>query len=145
MTTPSQYPLNEEISVTLNGSGNGTARISPGQPGAPGSGVGASRNSGLLWNLEGIYVSVATQVKEAEATAYISYGIQSNGPGDGQGTTASGSSGDTCTVTPSLRPGDWITVTWSGGDAGSLATMRVFGSVTPPALGVTSLCRSGTR
>jgi hypothetical protein len=134
VTSPAQFQLSENATVTLNGSGDGTARISPGQPGAPGSGVGAGRNSGLMWNVTGIYVSVATNVKEAQAEAFISYGIQSQGPDDGQGQTQTGSTGDTCTVNASLRPGDWVTVTWTGGDAGAVATMRVFGSVTPPGL-----------
>ena len=132
MTTPSPYQLNENASVTLDGSGNGTARISPGQPGAPGSGVGAGRNSGLTWDLAGVAVSVATNVSESEAACYISYGIQSNGPQDFQGQTQQGSTGDTCTVTASLRPGDWVTVKWTGGDPGEIATMRVFGTVNPP-------------
>lgn len=127
------YPLNEEFSVILNGSGNGTARISPGQPAAPGSGVGASRNSGLTWNLQGIAVSVGgTLTDNATCNAYISYGVQSATANDLQGTSVTGSSGDTCTVTAALRPGDWITVTWAGGDAGHIATARVFGTVTPP-------------
>ena len=132
MTTPDPYPLHESAMVTLNGSGNGTARISPGQPGAPGSGVGASRNSGLLWNVTGVAVSVATTVANANASCFISYGVQSATPGDLQGVTVSGSTGDTCTVNATLRPGDWITVTWTGGDAGKVATMRVFGSLVPP-------------
>ena len=126
------YDLNENFTCTLNGSGNGTARISPGQPGSPGSGVGASRNSGLLWNIEGVAVSVATNVLESKASAYVSYGIQSAGAADLQGTTQLGSTGDTCTCTATLRPGDWITVTWTGGDANQIATARVFGTVTPP-------------
>jgi hypothetical protein len=126
------YPLNESESVILDGSGNGKARISPGQPGAPGSGVGAGRNSGLSWSLAGVYVSVSSSISNATATCYISYGIQSNAAGDGQGTTETGSTGDTCTVTATLRPGDWITVIWNGGDPGAIATMRVFGTVTPP-------------
>jgi hypothetical protein len=132
VTTPLPYDLNEQVAVTLNGSGNGTARISPGQPGAPGSGVGASRNSGLQWQLSGVAVSVLTNVAEAQAACYISYGIQSNGPADLQGQTQEGSTGDTCSVTAVLRPGDWVTVVWTGGDAGVVATMRVFGTVTPP-------------
>lgn len=135
MTTPSpvaSFPLNENVQVALNGSGNGTARISPGQPASPGSGVGAGRNSGLTWDLSGIAVSVATNVAEAQAQAYVSYGVQSAGPADLQGQTQEGSTGDTCTVTATLRPGDWVTVVWTGGDAGKVATMRVFGTVNPP-------------
>jgi hypothetical protein len=134
MTAPTPYQLNEAFTVKLDGSGNGTARISPGQAGAPGCGVGAGRNSGLSWDVSGVAVSVLTNVKEAEASCYISYGIQSAGASDFQGHTQEGSTGDTCTCTATLRPGDWITVTWSGGDAGVVATARVFGTVTPPGI-----------
>jgi hypothetical protein len=132
MTSPSPYDLNEQVTVILDGSGNGTARISPGQPASPGSGVGAGRNSGLLWSLSGVSVQAATNILEAVANCYISYGIQSSGPQDLQGTSQQGSTGDTCTVTAQLRPGDWVTVKWAGGDVGVAATMRVFGTVTPP-------------
>jgi len=118
------YPLNENNTVVLDGSGNGITRLSP---------YGA-RYSGLLWNLEGVTVSVATNNKEAQASCFISYGIQSNTPNDLQGVTQQGSTGDTCTVTASLKPGDWVTVQWTGGDPGQVATMRVFGTVTPPGI-----------
>ena len=118
------YPLNENNTVVLDGSGNGITRLSP---------YGA-RYSGLLWNLEGVAVSVATNNKEAQASCFISYGIQSNTPNDLQGVTQQGSTGDTCTVTASLKPGDWVTVQWTGGDPGQVATMRVFGTVTPPGI-----------
>jgi hypothetical protein len=126
------YQLNENFTVKLNGSGSGTARISPGQPGSPGSGVGAGRNSGLVWNVDGVAVSVATNTAESQAAAYVSYGIMSAGAADLQGQTQEGSTGDTCTFSASLRPGDWITVTWTGGDPGQVATARVFGTVSPP-------------
>src|SRR5712691_4433709 len=63
------YDLNGvTASVTLDGSGNGTARITPGQAG-PGriSGGGASRSSGLSWDVIGIAISVSTNIKEASA------------------------------------------------------------------------------
>jgi hypothetical protein len=134
MTTPDPYPLHEPVAVKLDGSGNGTAKITPGQPAAPGSGVGAGRNSGYLWNVTGIGVKVATNTAEAVCKAYISYGVQSAGDADFQGQTQTGSTGDTCTVNATLRPGDWITVVWTGGDANAIATARVFGTVTPPGL-----------
>jgi hypothetical protein len=124
--------LDENVAVTLDGSGNGTARISPGQAAAPGSGVGAARYSGLTWALTAVAVSVATNTAEAEASCYVSRGIQAAGPNELQGTTQQGSTGDTCTVTASLLPGDWVTVKWAGGDAGAVATMRVTGTVTVP-------------
>jgi hypothetical protein len=137
---PTSYQLADEtVSITLNGSGNGPARISPGQP-SPGGGVGASRNSGLTWTVTGVAVSVqplpghTVPVNEAQASAYISMGIQANGPNEFQGQTAQGSTGDTCTLAQTLRPGDWITVIWTGGDAGAIATMRVIGTVNPPGM-----------
>jgi hypothetical protein len=130
----SAYPLIESVSVVLDGSGNGTARITPGQP-AHGGGVGAGRNSGLSWDISGTYVSVSTNTAEASAVTYISYGIQSTSPTDGVGQTEQGSTGDTGSFTGRLVPGDWITTIWTGGDAGSIATMRVTGTVTPPGAG----------
>jgi hypothetical protein len=133
MTTPrlSPYPVHEEVSVTLDGSGNGTARITPGQP-ARGGGVGAGRNSGLSWDLTAINVRASTFTNDASAVAYISYGIQSSSQADAVAQTVSGSSGDTATLTAHLIPGDWITVVWTGGDPGAIATMRITGSVNPP-------------
>jgi hypothetical protein len=134
VTTPAPFPIPDFATVILNGSGNGTARISPGQAGSPGSGVGAGRNSGLTWSVTGVAVKVATNVKEASADAYVSYGIQSTGQEAFRGQTQTGSTGDTCTMNETLRPGDWITVTWANGDAGAIATMTVFGTVNPPGL-----------
>lgn len=132
VTSPAVSRLHESVTVVLDGSGNGTARISPGQPGAPGSGVGASRNSGLMWDVSSVSVSVATNASEAKASCYVSFGIQSTTPNDFKGVTLLGSTGDTCTVNETLRPGDWITVIWAGGDPNQVATMRVAGSITPP-------------
>jgi hypothetical protein len=134
MTSPglTAFPLADETaSVTLNGSGNGQVSITPGQP-ARGGGVGSGRNSGLSWSVTAVAVSVATNVSEASCSVYVSYGIQAATQNEFQGQTATGSTGDTDTVTATLRPGDWITAVWSGGDPGSLATMRVYGTVTPP-------------
>lgn len=132
MTTTAAYNLDEYATVILDGAGGGKAMISPGQPGAPGSGVGAGRNSGLQWNVNAVSVNVASAVAQAQASLYVSYGIQSSGAADFQGQTPTGSTGDTCTLGVTLRPGDWITVVWAGGDPGAIATMKLFGTVTPP-------------
>jgi hypothetical protein len=124
--------LDENVSVTLDGSGNGTARISPGQAASPGSGVGAARYSGLTWQLSAVAVSVTTNTAEAEASCYVSRGILATGANELQGTTQQGSTGDTCTITANLLPGDWVSVVWSGGDPGSVATMRLTGTVALP-------------
>lgn len=124
--------LDENLSILLDGSGNGTAQLTPGQAGSPGSGVGASRYSGLVWQLSAVAVSVATNNKEAQASCYVSRGIQAANANTFQGQTQQGSTGDTCTVTANLRPGDWIIVKWAGGDPGAVATMRVTGTVQLP-------------
>jgi hypothetical protein len=142
---PAGYALEGEgATVTLNGSGNGTARWSPGQPpsGAASGGIGIGRTSGYTADVTAVAVSVAPApgnpviILEAQASLFVSFGIQSATPSDFQGQTVSGSHGDTCTLTGNapLRPGDWITVTWSGGDAGALATMKIFGTVNPPGI-----------
>jgi hypothetical protein len=123
----------EFASVVLDGSGNGTARISPGQPAAGNraGGGGIPRNSGYSWNVDAISVSVSTNSLEAVASAYVSYGIQSSSPSELVGSTVTGSTGDTCVIGAQLRPGDWISVAWKGGDPGATATLHVQGTVNP--------------
>lgn len=138
MTTPAiqSYPLDDSVTVILDGSGNGVAKWTPGQTSsgvANAGGASPGRNSGYSASVTGVGVSVLTNVAEAEASCYVSFGIQSATAADFQGQTQTGSTGDTCTVnTGNLRPGDWVTVKWSGGDAGALATMKLFGTVNPP-------------
>lgn len=138
MTTLASYPLSGvTVSVILDSNGNGSAYLSPGQP-DPGGGVGVGRNSGLTWDTTGVAVSVAplagntAPVNQAECSAFLSYGVQSATAGDFVGQTATGSTGDTCSLPANIKPGDWITAVWTGGDAGALATMRVLGTVNPP-------------
>lgn len=140
MTTPSQdFNLNDSASVTLDGSGNGVARWTPGQSAsgvANAGGAGPGRNSGYSATVTGVAVSVATNVAEAACSVFVSFGIQSTTANDFQGQTQAGSTGDTCTVnTGPLRPGDWVTAKWTGGDAGQLATAKIFGTVSPPSTG----------
>lgn len=139
--SPSSYPLvGETRSTVLNGSGNGQVTWTPGAPGAPGSGVGYSRMSGYTVDVIAVSVAVAIApgnsqiINQASAAVYVSYGVQSAGPQDFQGQTVTGSSGDTDTLTATLRPGDWITVKWTGGDSGATATMQVMGTVNPPGI-----------
>ena len=125
MTTP--WPtvtadLDESASVVLDSNGNGSVSFTP----------YGTRYSGYTWQPSMLFVSVATNVNEAQATAYVSYGVKSAQPSDAVGTTALGSTGDTCGLTQNLKPNDFITVAWVGGDAGSLATARLTGGVTVP-------------
>lgn len=137
MSTPApELNLNDSVAVKLDGSGNGTARWTPGQSAsgvANAGGATPGRNSGFTANVTGVAVSVATNTAEAQCSVYVSFGIQSQTPNDFQGQTQIGSTGDTCTVnTGDLRPGDWVTAVWKGGDANQLATMKIFGTANPP-------------
>jgi|SRR5271166_5662987 len=114
--------LNESAQVILDGSGNGTAKLSP----------YGTRYSGYSWEPVNLWVGVSTTVKEASAVAYVSYGIFSQGSTDTIGNTATGSTGDTCGMTQTLKPGDWVSVKWTGGDPGAIATMRVTGTANVP-------------
>ena len=137
MTTPVSNPIasyqltDETATVTLDGSGNGQVSITPGAP-SPGGGVGVGRNSGLTWDVVGVAVSVATSENQAQCSVYLSYGILDYSSASFQGQTATGSTGDTDTLTATIRPGDWITAVWTGGDPGAVATMRILGTVNPP-------------
>jgi hypothetical protein len=137
VTTPSApepYQIIEAVTVKLDGSGNGTVRWTPGlrPTGANAGGASPGRNSGYQVAMTSVAVSVVTNTAEATAKTYISYGIQSNSAYEFIGQTQLGSTGDTCSITATLRPGDWITTVWAGGDANAIATMTIQGSATPP-------------
>jgi hypothetical protein len=123
-----------------NGLGSGVAMITPGQAstgqGQAIGGTGAARNSGLTWTPSSVSVGVSTNVNEASATLYQTFGIQAYGASDQVAQTDKGSSGDTAGMPgQTLRPGDWIIVVWANGDPNSIATMRVQGTIQPPGSG----------
>jgi hypothetical protein len=100
--------------VTLNGSGNGTARVGP-------------LNARETWHPENVHVSVASNVNEATCAIYVGDApIQQNF----RDATFTGSSGDSTdkvgadTVGPNVK----IWAVWSGGDAGAQAVIRVTGT-----------------
>jgi len=136
MASPQEsYSLTSEfVQVTLDGSGNGTARWTPGMraTGASAGGASPGRNSGFKAAITSINVKTSTNTLEASAKSFVSYGIQSNSDSDFIGQTQLGSTGDTCSFSATLRPGDWITTVWTGGDAGAIATMKIIGDITPP-------------
>jgi hypothetical protein len=144
--TPQPTQLNGEVTqAVLNGSGNARINISPGQPGAPGSGVGSARNSGLSWDLSSVTISANPAganpgvVTTATVAVYVSWGIfpASPNPADliANGNlfpTSAGPSSVNCVMAPNLRPGDWIIVVITGGDPGATVSARVWGTVNPP-------------
>ena len=110
--------VDEQVTIKLDSSGNGTAAITPPGP-----------RTAPQWSIENVYVSVVTNVLESQATLYVSRGIKTATAFDARGQTATGSSGDQYSVGFNLRPGDWLTVKWTGGDANALATMTLKGTI----------------
>lgn len=115
---PPTGEVDEQVTITLNGSGNGTAQITPPGP-----------RTAPNWSVTNVFVSVATNTLESTAQLYVSRGIKSATAFDARGQTATGSSGDQYAVGFNLRPGDWLTVVWTGGDAGARATMTIKGTI----------------
>ena len=104
------------VTAVLNGSGGGTAKIGPAGPAE-------------VWNAQVASVSVSTNTAEAQCRIYVGDQPAANNFIDG---TLSGSTGD-ATSRVSARPlklGDFIWAVWSGGDAGSVATLNVTGTRT---------------
>lgn len=98
-------------SVTLDGSGNGTCP--PLIPQSPGE----------TWVVTCISVQCATNTLESIASAYLN--------GHLLGTTTWGSTGDSDTgIAQPVANGQQLTATWTGGDAGTKATMTVIGTKT---------------
>lgn len=100
--------------VVLNGSGGGTVKLGP---------IGPRE----VWSPAVASVSVATNVKEAQCRIYV--GDQPI-PANFIDGTLSGSTGDsTDRVSGSqIKLGSFIWAVWSGGDAGSVATLNITGA-----------------
>jgi hypothetical protein len=108
--------LRETAVITLNGSGNGTAKVGP-------------LTAREVWYPDNAHVSVATNVVESTCRIYA-----------GQSTTDSyfrdespqGSTGDsTGSISADvLRTGQYIWAVWEGGDANAQATLTVTGRKT---------------
>jgi hypothetical protein len=107
-----QFPLTVSASVTLNGSGAGTASIGPQFP----------RES---WDVSVASVSVSTNT--AEAQCKVSQGAYA-GQTFVDGTTW-GSTGDsTSNFSAPVYLGSQVFAVWTGGDAGATATLVVTGT-----------------
>lgn len=106
---PVTGPIDQFASVTLNGSGNGTAQIGPTRVRETWGGIIAS-------------VSVATAVNNASCSIYAGSTVQS---ATLIGSTSSGSTGATCTLPNPIPSGYQIFAVWTGGDAGQVATVHV--------------------
>jgi hypothetical protein len=112
----SREPLKgQSNSVTLNASGNGTAKIGP-------------ISSRETWYPANAHVSanIGQVTNEAQCIVYVGDGVGPNNFRDG---TLSGSSGDTTDAIGNdvIKQGQYVFAVWSGGDAGALATLTVTG------------------
>ena len=111
-----QLPIGPEgqATITLDGSGNGTAKVGP---------LTAREN----WQPQIASVSVATNAAEAACKVYVGPAATAAYFLDG---TLSGSTGDsTDRVSAAPCPhGYWVWAVWAGGDPGAVATLRVTGT-----------------
>lgn len=108
-----QIPLSRSVSVTLNGSGNGSVSLGP-------------THVGEVWYPSTVAVSVATN--NSEALGYLYVGIAASA-GNLAGNTITASTGDSDDLGGMpVYVGTFIMFAWTGGDPGELATMSVFGT-----------------
>lgn len=110
--------LSRSLTVTLDGSGDGTAQLGPTSPGE-------------LW-LPSV-ISVGTDqlssaiTNEAQCKVYCGAVVSQPNFVDG---TLSGSTGDSTgnAAGQQIHPGQYVWAVWSGGDAGVQATVQVQGT-----------------
>lgn len=107
------WPLDITGSVKLNGSGNGTVQLGP--------------LSGQRWNVTSTTVSTVSQVAPLpQATVYAGPSASASFVIDATFT----GNGDSSDVPAVVYNGQYIWVTWAGGNANDTATARVQGMVT---------------
>jgi hypothetical protein len=107
--------LDESKSVTLDGTGKGTAKIGP-------------LSAREIWHPARVHVSAnSNPVNEATCTVYTGDTPTASNFRD---ETFTGSSGDTTDAVSAdiVKCGTFIFAVWAGGDAGVVATMNVTGS-----------------
>lgn len=109
-----QLYLSATASVTLDGSGDGTAAVGP-------------RSFRESWS--GVVAAVKASSNVKEATCRIYAGADSSQANFADGTTW-GSTGDSSSNIPDIKSGGQVFAVWSGGDAGARATITVTGTRT---------------
>ena len=106
-------PLSESASVTLNASGNGTARVGP-------------NAHGVVWKPSRIAVKVSSQTLSPTCQLFVGSSATSENFIDG---TYSGAQNATdSAVGQELRLGQYVWAVWTGGDVGAQATLTLTGS-----------------
>lgn len=108
-------PLNENVTVKLDVSGNGSARLGP-------------NGHGVTWRPEVASVRASRPiVKEATAEIYVGSTATQDNYVDSTFTGSSGDSSDSVKSTY-ISLGAFIWAVWTGGDVGSQATLTVTGT-----------------
>ena len=111
-----QVPLNRFDAVTLNGSGNGTAKVGP-------------VNAREVWSpaIASVRTNQAAVTNEASCKIYI--GPDTSPPNFVDG-TLSGSTGDSTdsVAGQQVRCGQYVFAVWAGGDPGAQAFLNVTGT-----------------
>lgn len=107
-----QLPLNVKAYTVLDGNGDGVAYTGPLSPGEVWTGITA-------------HVSAATNVNEAICRIYSGAAATPGYFGDA---TTWGSTGDSTSNLNDIRVGGNVFASWSGGDAGSTATLAITGT-----------------
>jgi hypothetical protein len=107
--------LYDFASVTLNGSGNGTAKVGP-------------LTAREVWSPTNASVKTNQTVITNEAQCALYSGPSATQP-NFKDLTFTGSSGDASDkIAGRLKVGNYIWAVWSGGDAGAIATLSVTGT-----------------
>lgn len=106
--------LSETAMVTLDGSGNGTAKVGP-------------LSARETWYPGNVHISVATNTNEAACRIYV--GIDATEP-NFRDESLYGSSGDSSGTVGQdvVKTGAYVWAVWVGGDAGARAVLTVTGS-----------------
>lgn len=106
-------PLSEAAFVTLDVSGNGTAKLGPAA-------------HGVAWKPSRVGVKTSTSVLSPKCIVYAGSSPTSDNFVDG---TFTGQANATdAIVGQELRLGSYVWAVWTGGDAGAQATVTVTGS-----------------
>ena len=106
-------------SVKLDANGNGQCSVGP---------------AGVDWVITTTTVSTATAVKQPIANLYLN-GVSQANLVDGTYT----GSGDTTDTKHLLQPGEQLYATWTGGDPGTLAFLRVGAMAYPAGQGAAAM------
>jgi hypothetical protein len=113
------YPLNTSANVTLDNNGNGVAKAGP-QAGV----------RGVLWHLTNVAVLTSTAVLAPVCQIFV--GGQPT-PDNFVDSTYTGNQDSTDRANGyTIQNGQYVFAVWTGGDAGAVATLSIYGTYESP-------------